>query len=87
MGPLLVYINDLPDGLSPNAKLFADDASLFLVIHNIDTFANKLNNNLYQINKWTFQWKVSFNPDPSKQAQEIIFSRKTKKKFSSFLTF
>ena len=26
-----------------------------------------------------FQWKMSFNPDPSKQAQEIIFSRKTKK--------
>ena len=23
--------------------------------------------------------KMSFNPDPSKQAQEIIFSRKTKK--------
>ena len=34
---------------------------------------------IYQINKWAFQWKMSFNPDPSKQAQEIIFSRKTKK--------
>ena len=30
---------------------------------------------------------MSFNPDPSKQAQEIIFSRKTKKKFSSLLRF
>ena len=34
---------------------------------------------MYQINKWAFQWKISFNPDPSKQAQEIIFSGKTKK--------
>ena len=34
---------------------------------------------MYQINKWAFQWKMSFNPDPSKQTQEIIFSRKTKK--------
>ena len=25
------------------------------------------------------QWKMSFNPDPSKQAQQVIFSRKTKK--------
>ena len=26
-----------------------------------------------------FQWKMSCNTDPSNQAQEIIFSRKTKK--------
>ena len=81
LGPLffLVYINDLADGLSLNAKLLADNTSLFSVIHNVDTSANELNNDLYQINKWAFQWKMSFNPDPSKQAQEIIFSGKTKK--------
>ena len=28
------------------------------------------------INKWAFQWKMSFNPYPRKQAQEIIFIRK-----------
>ena len=33
---------------------------------------------MYQINQWVFQSKISFNPDPSKQVQEIIFSRKTK---------
>ena len=75
----LVYVNDLAHGISSNTKLFADDTSLFSVIHNADTFANELNNDLYQINKWAFQWKKSFDPDPSKQAQEIIFSRKTKK--------
>ena len=31
-----------------------------------------------QINKLVSQSKISFNPDPSKQVQEIIFSRKTK---------
>ena len=25
------------------------------------------------------QWKISFNPEPNKQAQEVIFSRKLKK--------
>ena len=25
---------------------------------------------------WAFHWKMNFNPDPNKQAQEIIFSRK-----------
>ena len=51
----LIYINNLADGLSSNAKLFADDTSLFSIVHNVDTSANELNNNLYQINKWAFQ--------------------------------
>ena len=53
LGPLLflIYINDLADGLSSNAKFFADDTSLFSVLHDIGTLANELNNDLYQINK------------------------------------
>ena len=47
-------------------------------MHNVNTSANELNNNLHQINKSAFQWKISFNLDPSKQIQEIIFSKKTK---------
>ena len=89
LGPLLflIYINDLADGLSSNAKLFADDTSLFSVIHDVDISTNELNKNLYQINKWAFQWKMSFNTDPSKQAQEIILSRKTKKICHPLLRF
>ena len=26
-----------------------------------------------------FQWKMSFNPDPKKQGQEVVFSRKLNK--------
>ena len=29
-----------------------------------------------RIDNSAFQWKISFNPDPSKQAQEVIFSRR-----------
>ena len=89
LGPLLflIYINDLSEGLSTNAKLFADDTSLFSVIHDIQTSANDLNNDLKAINKWAFQWKMSFNPDPTKQAQEVIFSRKTKKSSHPPLVF
>ena len=75
----MIYINDLSGDLSSNAKLFADDTSLFNVAHNINTFANELNIDLKKVSNWTFQWKISFNPDPSKQVQEIIFSRKLKK--------
>ena len=28
------------------------------------------------INKWARQWKMSVNPDPTKMAQEVLFSRK-----------
>ena len=38
-----------------------------------------INNELKLRSNWTFQWKMSFNPDPSKQTQEIIFSRKKMK--------
>ena len=41
--------------------------------------AKELNNDLVKINRWAYQWKMSFNPDPRKQAQKVIFSRKTKK--------
>ena len=34
LGPLLflIYINDLPNGLKANAKLFADGTSLFTIV-------------------------------------------------------
>ena len=35
-----------------------------------------MKNDLNKISNWVFQWKTSFNPDPSKQVQEVIFSRK-----------
>ena len=59
-----------------NAKLFADDTFLFSVVHDVNTSSTVLNNDLRKISDWAIQWKMSFNPDPSKQAQEVIFSRK-----------
>ena len=32
-----------------------------------------------KISDLVLQWKIRFNPDPKKQAQEVIFSRKTNK--------
>ena len=43
------------------------------------TSANVLNKDLEMIHNSAFQWKMNFNPDPTKQAQEVIFIRKTKK--------
>ena len=32
----LIYVNELSDNLSSNPKLFADDTSLFSVVHDIN---------------------------------------------------
>ena len=33
--------------------------------------------NLSIISEWAFYWKMQFNPDPNKQANEVYFSRKS----------
>ena len=45
LGPLLflIYINDLSDNLTSNAKLFADDTSVFSVVYDVNTSAKELN--------------------------------------------
>ena len=77
----MIYIYDLIEGLSSNAKLFVDDTSSFFVIHDIQTSANNLKKDLEKINKWATQLKMNFNSDITKQAQEVIFSGKLKKRF------
>ena len=81
LGPLLflVYINDLSKNLSSTAKLFADDTSIFSVVHDISLSSLQLNDDLIKISNWTHQWKILFNPEVTKQAQEVIFSRKSQK--------
>ena len=78
LGPLLflIYINDLPDGLTSMCKIFADDTSLFSKVLDVNESAKTLNIDLEKINQWAFQWKMQFNPDPNKQANEVILSRK-----------
>ena len=80
LGPLLflVYINDLEKGIKSTVKFFADDTSIYSIVHNPVLSAEELNHDLELINKWAHQWKMSFNPDPNKQAEEILFSNKLK---------
>ena len=78
LGPLffLVCINDLTADLKCNVKLFADDTSLFTVVHDSNTATNDMNHDLELISKWAHDWRMSFNPDPQKQAVQLIFSKK-----------
>ena len=75
LGPLLflVYINGLEKGIKSPIKFFADDTSLFSTVYDQKISADELNHDLQLISQWAFQWKMSFNPDPTKPAEEIIF--------------
>ena len=79
LGPLLflVYINDLSKNLSSTAKLFVDD--IFSVVHDISLSSLQLNDDLIRISNWAYQWKMSFNPEVTKQAQKVVFSCKSQK--------
>ena len=50
----LIYINDLPENLESLAKLFANDTSLFLTVHDPSKFAKLLNDDLQKISRLGF---------------------------------
>ena len=78
LGPLffLIFINDIPEGIQSNIKIFADDTSIFSVLKDNVRDSAILSEDLNLISNWAFKWNMSFNPDPSKQAKEIVFSKK-----------
>ena len=66
----------MTENLKCNVKLFADDTSLFTVVQDSNTAASDMNHDLELVRKWADDWRMSFNPDPTKQAVELIFSKK-----------
>ena len=75
------HLNDLPEVLNSEVKLFADhislfsiDTSLFSIVNCVNT--STLNSDLLKIQDWAYLWKMSFNPDRNKKAREVIFSGK-----------
>ena len=51
----LIYINDLPNDLQSNPKIFADDISLFSAVQDIITNTVSLSHDLSKISEWTVQ--------------------------------
>ena len=78
LGPLLflIFINDISANLECNVKIFADDTSLFSSVTDPNESSAKFGRDLERVAWWAHQWKMSFNPDLSKQAVEAHFSRK-----------
>ena len=67
--------------------MFADDTSLFSEVKDKNCSTIELNSDLKIISFWAIQWKMLFNPDPNKQAVEILFSKIREKDNHPPLTF
>ena len=76
LGPLLflLYINDVTNVVrNCNIRLFADDTCLFIEVDDRIEAANKVNEDLSHIFKWSKQWIVQFSPSKTKS---LIISNK-----------
>ena len=76
---IVSHINDLEINIYSNIKFFADDTMLYSVVRDPFLSANDLNHDLHVIQQWAYQWKMEFNPGPTKQATEVLFSCKKSK--------
>ena len=54
-------INDLPDELSSQVRLFADDTAVYLTVGGSDD-GIVLQNDLDRLSMWASQWDMEFNP-------------------------
>ena len=52
-------------------KIFADDTSIFSKVHDTNMSQINLSNDLLKVKKRAFQWKMQFNPDLNKKANEV----------------
>ncbi|KAI8510225.1 DTW domain-containing protein 2 [Branchiostoma belcheri] len=64
LGPLLflLYINDLPDQLDSNVRLFADDCLLYVEL-STQTDSQLLEKDLNTLEEWQSKWLMQFNPE------------------------
>ena len=66
-------------------KLFADDTSIYSTVKNVNVSTDQLISDLENTLNWAHQWKMSFNLDPKKQAQEV-FSRQRMEDIHQFFS-
>ena len=64
------------DRLTSHCKIFTDDTSLFSKAINKKKSEIQPNKHSKLVSQWAYQWKMLFNPDPTKQATEVSLSHK-----------
>ena len=76
LGPILflLYINDLPDSIQSNVRLFADDTAVYLAVQGQED-TDIIQNDLNILQEWEKAWDMEFNPS---KCQVVHISRSRK---------
>ena len=76
LGPILflLYINDLPDNIQSNVRLFADDTAVYLAVQGQED-TDVIQNDLNILQEWEKAWDMEFNPS---KCQVVHISRSRK---------
>ena len=67
MGPLLflIFVNDVPELIESNVKMFADDTKVWTRISTLKD-GEVLQDDLNKLTSWSDKWKLGFNPQKCK---------------------
>ena len=81
LGPLfMLYINDLPNNISSQVRLFADDAIVYLSMKP-NSNNTILQQDLTKLIEWENKWKMEFHPQ---KCQTIHITRNRKPKINQY---
>ena len=83
LGPLLflLYINDLPQNIQSQVRLFAYDTAVYLTVNSHEA-ANTLQADLDTLQEWELTWDMEFNPGKC----QVMHITKSKVPFQSQYT-
>ena len=70
LGPILflVYINDLPENITSQVRLFADDTAMYLTMEGAND-SSVLHQDLDKLSVWESDWDMEFNPSKCQVVQ------------------
>lgn len=83
LGPLLflVFVNDLPNGIRSNIRLYADDCVLYCPVKSVGD-SRVLQADLFRVSDWCVQWKMNLN---IAKCYHVTFTNKKKPLQCSYL--
>jgi ribonuclease P/MRP protein subunit RPP40 len=67
LGPILftIFINDMPEEIKSNIKLFADDTKIFRAVESLED-TEIIQNDINSLLKWSSKWQLPFNIEKCK---------------------
>ena len=71
-----MYINDLPENITSQVRLFADDTAMYLTMEGANdssVFQQDLDRS--RLSVWEFDWDMEFNPSKCQVVQVTVYKK------------